>query len=278
MAGLLLNTGGRPASSLSWNLMDDAGLVLCDEKEDRRFSQPELVLDSLFSAVLLLTAVRGRSIDRRDLELSLDDGTSLIDSSRANIKSLGADHWRCECGGWTGSAAVPAASRGVGGCDTLRRGSEGTEGMAEDIGQLALEAPGHFRLPGRRMSGSTWSVPKARPAAAAATVPRAQSYDLCQHVSCSKPECVVCPVPWLCALSGPSLMPSRYSLGCTNFLFIGCVHFVADIGVGENGVGFSQAARSKEQNVVVVVCVARGSQRSDVVRVVNSSSEGMRWS
>lgn len=158
--------------------MDEAGLVLCEEKDDRRFSQPELVLDSLFSVVLLLVAVRGRSIDRRDLELSLEDGTSLVESSFPNMKSLGADHWRWECDGWTGTPAAPAASIGVAGCETLRRGS-GT--VAEAIGQLVLEEPGHFRLPGRSICDSKWSVPKARPAAAAPTVPKAQSYQACQQ-------------------------------------------------------------------------------------------------
>lgn len=163
--------------------MDAAGLVLWDEKEDRRFSQPELVLDSLFSVVLLLTAVRGRNTDRRELEveLSLEDGTWLVDSSLPNMKSLGADHWRWGCDGWTGRPVGPVGMTGVVGCDTLRRD---IEGAAEGIGQLVLEAPGHFRLPGRSICDSNWSVPKARPAAAAPTVPKAQSWISCQYGPC----------------------------------------------------------------------------------------------
>lgn len=162
--------------------------MLCDEKEDRRFSQAELVLDSLFSVVLLLAAVRGRNIDRREFELSLEDGPTLVDSSRPNMKSLGVDHWWCGCDDWTGRPAGPAESTGVTGCDTLRRGSEGT---IEDTGQLVLDAPGHFRLPGRGICDSNWSVPKARPAAATPTVPKAQSYQAYQHVSRSEPQCSI---------------------------------------------------------------------------------------
>lgn len=81
--------------------------MLCEEKDDRRFSQPELVLESLLSAVLRLVAVRGRNIDRRDFELSLEEGTSLVNSSRPgpDEKSLGADHMRCEWEDWTGRPA-----------------------------------------------------------------------------------------------------------------------------------------------------------------------------
>ena len=116
-------------------------------------------------------------MDRRDFELSLEDGASLAESSFPSMKSLGADHWRWGCSDWIGRLAGPAASNGVAGCETLRRGSEVA---AEATGQLAGEEPGHFRLPGRSLCGSKWSVPKARPAAAAPTVPRAQSYYNCQ--------------------------------------------------------------------------------------------------
>jgi len=161
--------------------MDGAGLLLWEEKEDRRFSQPELVLDSLLSVVLLLVAVRGRNMDRRDFELSLEDGVSLVESSFPNMKSLGADHWRGGCDDWIGRLAEPAASIGVAGCEMLRRGNEAA---AEATGQLAVEEPGHFRLPGRSICGSMWSVPNARPAAAAPMVPRAQSCHQCQPYVC----------------------------------------------------------------------------------------------
>ena len=77
---------------------------MCEEKDDRRFIQPELVLESLFSAVLRLVDVRGRNIDRRDFELSLEEGTSFVNSSRPGPKerSLGADHMRCEWEDWAG--------------------------------------------------------------------------------------------------------------------------------------------------------------------------------
>lgn len=172
VAGLLLKTEGKLVSSLSWRLIDGAGLVLCEEKDDRRFIQPELVLESLLSVVLLLVDVRGRNIDRRDLELSLEEGTSLVNSSRPgpDAKSRGADHMRCEYEDWTGRSAGSWANKGVVGCETLRRCSDGAV-------QPVLEEPGLFRLPVLRMWvwDSNCSVPKARPAAAAPTVPRAHS-------------------------------------------------------------------------------------------------------
>lgn len=56
--------------------MDGVGLEVRDEREDSRFSQLELVLEPRFSMVLLLVAVFGRRIERRDLELSREGGSS----------------------------------------------------------------------------------------------------------------------------------------------------------------------------------------------------------
>lgn len=52
--------------------MDGAGLEVRDEKEESRFSHVELAFDPLLSVVLLLLAVLGRRMERRDLELSRD--------------------------------------------------------------------------------------------------------------------------------------------------------------------------------------------------------------
>lgn len=74
--------------------MDGVGLEVRDEREDNRFSHIELVLEPLFSIVLLLAAVFGRRIDRRDLELSREGGSSWKVSSLMGGNNLGAEESR----------------------------------------------------------------------------------------------------------------------------------------------------------------------------------------
>lgn len=74
--------------------MDGVGLEVRDEREDNRFSQLELVLDPRFSMVLLLAAVFGRRIERRDLELSREGRSSLKVSSLIGWNNLGAEDSR----------------------------------------------------------------------------------------------------------------------------------------------------------------------------------------
>lgn len=92
--GLCESMGGKPASSCSLYWMDGVGLEVRDERDESRFSQLELVLDPRFSMVLLLAAVLGRRIERRDLELSREGRSSWNVSSLRGGNSLGAEESR----------------------------------------------------------------------------------------------------------------------------------------------------------------------------------------
>lgn len=153
--------------------MDGVGLEVRDDKDESRFSQIEEVLDPRFSVVLLLVAVLGRRIERRDLELSREGGSSRNTSSLPAEKSLGADESLFDCADCDEKVDVSDTRMGVAGWDTLRRGSTGWNDWA---GLICPEVPGHFRLPGRRLYGSVWSIAKARPVTATPMVPRAQSW------------------------------------------------------------------------------------------------------
>lgn len=107
-------------------MSEAAGLALREEKEDSRFNQNELELDSLLSNVLLLVGLLDNSIDVRDLELPREDGTSYVESSVTNTAGPGADDRRDD-GGCTPVHDGSLGRTGVAGCVTLLRGRDDME-------------------------------------------------------------------------------------------------------------------------------------------------------
>ena len=110
-----------------------------------------LEFDSLFSATLLVLAVFGRNVDRRDLELSREVDSPKRTASLLIPNILGADEKRWDEAGKELNSEKSEERIGVAGCEILRRGKRGTVISDDHVGPFE---PGHLRFPGRELCKS----------------------------------------------------------------------------------------------------------------------------